>query len=727
VALIRFLSPRNPSLELTGVPAVFVNGVADISEYDTDRVDRMVYLGAPYGVTRLPGTIDESTDEVLTAGEIAAQIDDPTSLIGAALAAAITGNGGSGGGGPHVHDDYATVGELTSEINRLESLVTASGSSLVFAYDDLNMARPNVPEGTKLLWIATGNPVNAHPALDAVHVVSAVTSGLAAPTGLDDSVSNGNVTLTVNTYSGADQYKWYRSGVSGAMGTTTVPSYTFAGVPGTTYTVWATVVDGGVESAATSPLTVIVPGNGGGTITAPTGLASTVTERQVTLSWNPVVGAESYRVYEAATTTGPVATVATTSRTSGALALGSYTYQVSAVVGGVEGPKSATHAVTVPDTDTGTPAAGAPTGLAITVSSTRVLTFTWNAVSGATQYRIWESSFPDPFAVTTGTAHVTPNPVSIGNHTYTVSAVVNGVETARSLPVTVIVESTGTPGGGGTGASTLPAFPQLSNPVRLTISPGQQAPVLDNTKDYIITQTQEVQWVHLRGGRRVVWLGGQIAMDGVNAPNNGTRPLYLQDQVEYCHVEGLWMRGTTVTGPKDGILNAGGGYRISLINCKVDQVNGTNSGAHADIIQNWGLNGERGGELYVERVDGKTTYQGIFFAPHQYGPSKGSKLTVKNSIFRRAVGAPRNTLIYPAEPTGSFVAEFNGRIAPYSVTTENVQFVQPLGGTAEFYSGGGHATGGQVPPPGIRVVTSDAAATPVLLGNPGLGYNLRTL
>lgn len=87
MALIRFLSPTSPQLEIEGVPVVFYDGVADIDDADPDRLDRMRFLGQPYGVIELGARqrtdLDPMLDEIDVV--IANLLLDETSAARAAM------------------------------------------------------------------------------------------------------------------------------------------------------------------------------------------------------------------------------------------------------------------------------------------------------------------------------------------------------------------------------------------------------------------------------------------------------------------------------------------------------------------------------------------------------------------------------------------------------------------------------------------------------------------
>lgn len=122
MALIRFTSPI-PDLVLSGVPAVFENYVCDIPDSETGRLARMRYLGAPYGVNE-EGAITDTTPWPTTA-EIAADINDPSSAIGQAIAQLVGGND------PTVLT--AQVGQLRQDVDNLLSQPGGGGGVVVGA------------------------------------------------------------------------------------------------------------------------------------------------------------------------------------------------------------------------------------------------------------------------------------------------------------------------------------------------------------------------------------------------------------------------------------------------------------------------------------------------------------------------------------------------------------------------------------------------------------------
>ena len=118
----------------------------------------------------------------------------------------------------------------------------------------------------------------------------------------------------------------------------------------------------------------------------PTGLAATVGDAQVSLTWNASAGATSYQILRGGVQVG---TSASASYTDTGLTNGTaYTYTVKAVIGGVtsssSSPVSATPIAAAPT---------APTGLTATVGSGQI-GLTWTAPAGADTYIIYRNGAP---------------------------------------------------------------------------------------------------------------------------------------------------------------------------------------------------------------------------------------------------------------------------------------------------------------------------------------------
>lgn len=133
---------------------------------------------------------------------------------------------------------------------------------------------------------------------------------------------------------------------------------------------------------------------------APTGLTATPGNGQVALAWLASTGASSYTVYRRAASDQTMRPVASGITTRGYVDTGlpngvRYYYRVQAVAGTLVSKRSAR----VSAVPTGPPPATAPANLMATAGNARV-TLTWQAVAGASGYRVYRS--------TTGTFGATP-------------------------------------------------------------------------------------------------------------------------------------------------------------------------------------------------------------------------------------------------------------------------------------------------------------------------------
>ena len=86
------------------------------------------------------------------------------------------------------------------------------------------------------------------------------------------------------------------------------------------------------------------------------------------------------------------------------------------------------------------------------------------------------------------------------------------------------------------------------------------------------------------------------------------------------HIEGL-----AITGPGLGEgfnLDQREGAVVQLQNIRVETVQGTEEGHHADVIQAWA----GPAELRVDGLTGSTNYQGFFLLPNQFGDQPDPEL-----------------------------------------------------------------------------------------------------
>jgi len=168
------------------------------------------------------------------------------------------------------------------------------------------------------------------------------------PTGLSATSGGNSVSLTWNAAAGSPtSYNVKRSTTSGSgyvtvssPGAVTGTNFTDLVVGGTTYYYVVSAVNSGGESANSSEVsaapTLVAPA-------APTGLAASASDGQVTLSWSASLAATGYKLKRATTSGAEVtlATLGTTSYTDSTVANGTtYFYEVSATNSAGEGVNS---------------------------------------------------------------------------------------------------------------------------------------------------------------------------------------------------------------------------------------------------------------------------------------------------------------------------------------------------------------------------------------------------
>jgi fibronectin type 3 domain-containing protein len=227
-------------------------------------------------------------------------------------------------------------------------------------------------------------------------------------------LSNGNVELQIFNSAGTAVATQVWSGQNFTGGQTIPYSYTWtpaAGTPAGSYTVELGVFDSSWStnyywnsSAATISVTT-----GAQPPPAPTGLAATAGNAQITLSWTASTGATSYNVYRGTTAGGESKTAIKTGLTSTAYTDNSvtngqiYYYKVAAVnSAGTSGLSNET---------SGTPMGPPPAPANLTASAgSGQITLKWTASAGATSYNIYrgttsngESGTPIKTGVTSAT------------------------------------------------------------------------------------------------------------------------------------------------------------------------------------------------------------------------------------------------------------------------------------------------------------------------------------
>ncbi len=222
--------------------------------------------------------------------------------------------------------------------------------------------------------------------------VSVKVSALAAPAIETISSSGGKVVLTWNAITNATSYRVYRANSENgtksllkAVGTTSYTDTTAA--VGSTYYYFIAAYNSGTGelSAYSDAASVKVSA-----LEAPAIETVSSSDGKVTLTWNAITNATSYRVYRANSETGAkslLKAVGTTSYTDTTAAVGStYYYFVAAYNSGTGELSAYSDAVSVKVSALAAPA------IETISSSDGKVTLTWNAIADATSYRVYRAN-----------------------------------------------------------------------------------------------------------------------------------------------------------------------------------------------------------------------------------------------------------------------------------------------------------------------------------------------
>ena len=255
--------------------------------------------------------------------------------------------------------------------------------------------------------------------------VKSVTPKPAAPVvKIGNSATSGKPMLTWNAVSGATSYKVYRAtsqkGTYSLLGTVTATSYTNTGAKaGTTYYYKVKAVNSAGESAYSN----IVSGKAKAAPAAPSVTAGNSSTGKPRLTWKAVSGAVSYRIYRSESRGTGYSLLGTTSSTSyvntGAAAGKTYYYRVKAV--NRDGMASGYSNIVSGKATLPAPALN----IGLSVSSGKPM-LAWDAVPGATSYRIYRSTSRDSgyslLATTTSTSYVNTSAAKGTTYYYRVKA-----------------------------------------------------------------------------------------------------------------------------------------------------------------------------------------------------------------------------------------------------------------------------------------------------------------
>jgi fibronectin type 3 domain-containing protein len=384
-----------------------------------------------------------------------------------------------------------------------------------------------------------------------VSVTPAVTLPL-APTHLDSTPGNTQLSLTWPAVPGATGYRVYRRTEGKAwgadpIGSPTATLFTDMGLANGTKYIYSVAAVNAAGAGAWSP-------EGSGTPTAvalpaPTGVAAVPGNRQLTVLWEPVAGAWNYAVTLASSAGGPSIWWGQTGGKPEFTAINltnDQTYYIRIQSQPPDGGSSAYSAevsvipaVTLPQ---------APTYLDVTPGNGQ-LSLTWTAVTGATGYRVYrrseEASWPsEPIASPAGTLFTDTGLVN-GTKYYYIVAALNEQGAGTWSP-----EATGTPT-----ANTTPA------PVHVAVTPSNMQATV--TWDPVAGVTAYYVTVATSPGGPATGKSGNITgtIFAVTGLDNG-QPYYFRVQAAGNQLSAFSAEVSAIPNPAANIGNISG--RVSV-------------------------------------------------------------------------------------------------------------------------------------------------------------------
>ena len=288
-------------------------------------------------------------------------------------------------------------------------------------------------------------------------VVSAMP--LAPPSGVTAAFGDKQITLNWTPAAGATSYTIYRK-ISGelafsefATGVAAPPFVDTGLTNGTRYYYQLRTIAGAAQSGLSSTVSAVP-------LPPPPALPPVVTavpgNAKVTLTWNALPDATSYRIYRSTTDVfdGPpiASTTSTTFKNTGLVNGTMYFYTVAGKNLGGEGPRGATVSAT--------PVAPPPTPQNVAAAAgDKVVTLSWDPSAGADGYRIYRGTLSNkqasvPVANVSGSPFVDLTVVNGPTYFYKVAAYNAGGDSLRSLEVNASPEAPQPP----TNPETLSAF-----------------------------------------------------------------------------------------------------------------------------------------------------------------------------------------------------------------------------------------------------------------------------
>jgi fibronectin type 3 domain-containing protein len=312
---------------------------------------------------------------------------------------------------------YAMYGTATGTQYTLNGLT--SGTTYYIKVTAISGARESAASGV----------LSAQTAAKAPSVPSGVTATAASAT---------SITVTWTAVEGAASYIIYGGTSSSSLaqiGTSTSATYAHTSLTAATTYYYAVVsVNAGGTSARSSSVSATTGVSAPG---VPSGVtANAASSTSITVTWTAVSGATSYIIY-GGTSSSSLAQIGTATSTSythtGLTAATTYYYAIASVNAGGTSARSTTASAA-----TGTNAPSTPTGLTATAASSTSMTVKFNAVTGATGYKLYWSSNNSTFTQLSSLTSTTYTHTGLTANTtyyYKVSAVNGTAESAQSTSV----------------------------------------------------------------------------------------------------------------------------------------------------------------------------------------------------------------------------------------------------------------------------------------------------
>jgi len=460
------------------------NAVAGATSYNIYRSTSQGQQGTKVGASSSTSYVDSTAvngvtyyydvtaDNVAGEGPVSAQSTGVTPVIPVVSPGAPSGLTAIAGNAQVTLNWTAVAGANSYNVYRSTnpgSQGAKVGSSATTAFSD-----PTVVNGTTYFYEVTANnaagegaaSVQSSGATPAVPVTAP-----AAPTGVNATAGNGEVTVSWTGVAGATSYNIYRSTSPGSqglkVGSSSATTYLDATASnGTTYSYAVTADNAAGEGQASTPSSGVTPTVPLTVPARPTGVNAVAGNARVTVTWTAAAGSTSYNIYRS-TSQGSqgslIGTSSTTSYSDSTVANGTtYYYEVTAVNSAGESPASTQSAPATPAVPVTLPVA--PTGVNAAATNAQV-TVTWTAATTATSYKIYRSTTQGSQGTLIGSSPST---------SYTDGTVVNGT--------TYYYEVTGANAAGEGAASTQSAPATPAVPVALPVAPAGVNATAGNTQ-----------------------------------------------------------------------------------------------------------------------------------------------------------------------------------------------------------------------------------------------------